>query len=175
MKFEEKFYKKKSGYAGKAVNFNVDEITLPDGKRATREYVDHPGAVAVLPFVDKDRIILVRQYRYPVKERTYEIPAGKLDKGESILSCVKREMQEETGYKPHNIKKLLSYWPTPAFSNEIIHIFTASGLTRSALTPDEDEFIEAVVLPFEKTLAMIKSGTIKDSKTVIALLAWKNR
>lgn len=175
MRFEEKLFKRKRIYTGKAVHFSADEITLPDGKKASREYMEHPGAAAVLPFLDAERIILVKQYRYPIRQLTYEIPAGKLDPGESLLACVRREMAEETGYRPRTVKKLLSFWPTPAFSNEIIHIFLATGLVTAPLTPDDDEFIAPVVLPFTRALAMVKSGRIRDSKTVVALLAWQAR
>jgi len=172
MKFEEKLSKRNRVYTGNAVHFSADEIVLPDGKKACREYMEHPGAVAVLPFLDAGRIILVKQYRYPVKQLTYEIPAGKLDPGESVVACVKREMAEETGYRPKKVKSILSYWPTPAFSDEVIHIFVATDLVGAEQSPDEDEFIAPVVMPFNRALAMVKSGRIRDSKTVIALLAW---
>jgi ADP-ribose pyrophosphatase len=175
MKFEEKLSKRNRVYTGKAVHFSADEITLPDGKKACREYMEHPGAVAVLPFLDAERIILVKQYRYPVTQLTYEIPAGKLDPGESIAACVKREMAEETGFYPKKVKRILSYWPTPAFSNEVIHVFFATDLVKTEKSPDEDEFISPAVMPFSRALAMVASGRIRDSKTVIALLAWANR
>lgn len=170
MKLREKVYKKNKVYAGKAVDFCNDEIILPDGKKATREYIDHPGAVAIVPFVNKTDIILVRQYRYPVDKITYEIPAGKLDKKESLLKCAKRELKEETGYSAKTIKKLISFWPSSAFSNEELVIYAAKDLVCGKVNPDEDEFIENLIIPFKKALQMIKQGKIKDSKTVIALL-----
>ncbi len=176
MKLKEKVYKKNKIYKGRAVNFCNDEVVLPNGQTAGREYIDHPGAVAVVPFVNKTDIVFVRQYRYPVDKITYEIPAGKLDrnKKESLLACVKRELKEETGYTAKKIKKLISFFPSTAFSNEELHIYTAEDLTAGETHPDEDEFIEKIIIPFKQAFEMIKSGKIKDAKTVIALLYLKN-
>jgi ADP-ribose pyrophosphatase len=167
----ETLVRKNPVYKGKMVDFCVDEVQLPNGKRATREYLDHPGAVGVVPFLDRNTVIMVRQYRHPVGEVTLEIPAGKLDQGEPILTCVKRELQEETGYTAKRIKPLLDYWPTPAFASEVLYLFVADGLIAGRQNPDADEFIEAVLLPFSKALQYVRRGKIKDSKTVIALLA----
>ncbi len=173
MKFTEKLLKRNRVYKGNAVNFSVDEIRLPDGKKATREYLEHPGAVAVIPFLNKDNIVLVSQYRYPVGKLTLEIPAGKLDKNEKPEACVRRELEEETGFRPKKIKKLISYWPTPAFSNEVLHVYAAFGLIPAKKSPDEDEFIEHCVMPFKEALKKVKNGQIMDSKTIIALLYWE--
>ena len=154
-----------------SVDFCVDDVALPDGHRAERQYLDHPGAGAVVPFIDAERIVLVRQYRYPVGEETLEIPAGKLDRGEKPLACVRRELAEETGYRAKSVKKLISYYPTPAFANEVIHIFTASGLSAGRPSCDADEFLAAEIIPFRQALRLVRSGKIKDSKTVIGLLA----
>lgn len=158
-------------YKGKQVTFCVDDVRLPDGRPATREYMDHPGAVGVLPFLDSKTIVLVRQYRHPVGEITLEMPAGKLEKGEAVLPCVRRELQEETGYTSKKITPLLNYWPTPAFATEVLHLFIAENLTPGELSPDEDELLEVVTMPFAKALAMAKAGKIRDSKTLIGLLA----
>ena len=170
MKWKEKVYKKNRIYTGKAINFCRDEIVLPNGNKAIREYIDHPGAVAVVPFINKTDIIMVKQYRYPVDKITYEIPAGKLDKKESLLKCAKRELKEETGYSTNNIKKLVSFYPSTAFSNEELIIYIAKDLVSGKQNPDEDEFIENIIIPFKQALQMIKQGKIKDAKTVIALL-----
>ncbi|MDD5658213.1 MAG: NUDIX hydrolase, partial [Elusimicrobia bacterium] len=154
-----------------AVAFHVDEVRLPNGKKATREYLFHHGAVGVLPFLDANTIVLVRQYRYPVGRVTLELPAGKLDRGESRLCCIRRELREETGYAARRIRHLLDYWPTPAFSNELLRLYVAEGLVAGRRCPDHDEFIEAVTIPFAKALALVRRGHIRDSKTVIALLA----
>lgn len=161
---------------GSAVGFRIDAVRLKNGMETSREYLVHPGAVAVLAFVKRDRILMVRQYRYPVGQPTWEIPAGKLDKGENPLECVKRELEEETGYKAGRIHKLISFWPTATFADEIIHIYVATHLTQGDARPDEDEFLSVKVWPIKRILSEIKNGTIKDSKTLIALLAheqWK--
>jgi ADP-ribose pyrophosphatase len=167
----ERFVSKKTVWRGRAVDFRVDTIRLPNGKKATREYLDHPGAVGVIPFVDKDTVVMVRQYRHPVREVTLELPAGKLDKGESPLVCVKRELREETGYTARKITPLLRYWPTPAFANEVLHLYVAEGLKAGAMHTDEDEFLRCVTVPFRKAIRMALSGEIMDSKTIICLLA----
>ena len=106
MKLKEKLYKKNRIYAGKVVDFYSDEIILPNGKKAVREYLAHPGAVAVVPFINETDIIMVKQYRYPVNKITYELPAGKLDRKESLLKCARRELKEETGYGAKKNKKV---------------------------------------------------------------------
>lgn len=169
----ETFLKRNRQYKGKAVDFHIDQIRLPNGRKAIREYLSHPGAVAALPFIDPETIVMVRQFRYPINKVTYEIPAGKLSKGEKPLNCLKRELAEETGYSARRIKHLVSYWPTPAFSNEIIHIYTASQLTQGKPHPDEDEFISTKHVKISQALKWIRDGQIKDSKTMIALFAWK--
>jgi ADP-ribose pyrophosphatase len=168
----EKFYKRSTVFTGRAVSFRVDEVILPNGKHATREYMDHPGAVAVIPFINKDTIVMVRQYRHPVGKVTLEVPAGKIDKGEKPLACVGRELEEETGYRAGKIIKLNSFWPTPAFANEVIHIYAATNLKPTKKNPDEDEFIDAVQVKFADALKMVKNGKVRDSKTVIAILLW---
>jgi ADP-ribose pyrophosphatase len=172
---KEKLFKAKRVHKGKALDFYSDTVILPNGAKAVREYIKHPGAVAVLPFVDDKHILLVKQYRYPVKEITYEIPAGKTDKGEQPLKAVKRELTEETGYSAKNIKKLITFWPTAAFSDEVLHIYVAGGLKKAGnACPDFDEFINAEIFDFDKVFEMIKNGKIKDAKTIIALSYYKN-
>jgi ADP-ribose pyrophosphatase len=158
-------------YSGRAVDFCVDQVRLPNGKKAFREYMDHPGAVGVVPFVDADTIVLVRQYRHPVREVTLEIPAGKMDQGEGRLSCARRELQEETGYCGGVISPLLTYWPTPAFANEVLHLFTARKIKSGHSRLDDDEFLDVVTMSFHGALDLVFNGKIKDSKTIIALLA----
>lgn len=167
----ERFVSKKTVWRGRAVNFDVDTVRLPNGKLATREYMSHPGAVGVVPFLDKDTIVMVRQYRHPVGEVTLELPAGKLDARESVLSCIKRELAEETGYTARKFTPLIQYWPTPAFADEVLHLYVATGLKEGRMHADEDEFLEVVRLPFKKAVEMVRRGKIRDSKTVVGLLA----
>lgn len=174
----EKLVRKNKVYDGKSVDFCVDDIELPNGGHATREYMDHPGAVGVVPVLQDGSVVLVRQYRYPVGEVTLELPAGKLGEGEDPLECVKRELHEETGYSAETVTPLLDYWPTPAFANEVLHLYVAEGLTEGLLHPDEDEFIEKVEMPLDDVLELARRGLIKDSKTLVGLLAyaaWRRR
>ena len=170
-KLVEKFVSKKTVWRGRIVNFRVDTVRLPDGRLATREFLDHPGATGVVPFVDKERIAMVRQYRHPVGEVTLEIPAGKLDAGESIMTCLRRELREETGFTAKKFTPLIQYWPTPAFANEVLHLFVAEGLKPGKMRTDADEFLECVIVPFRKALGMVKRGEIKDSKTIVGILS----
>jgi ADP-ribose pyrophosphatase len=147
-------------------------VRLPNGKTAIREYLDHPGAVAVLASPAPGKILMVKQFRHPVREITYEIPAGKLAMGENPLACVKRELEEETGFRAKKIKRLISFWPTAAFANEIIHIYLATGLVKGKQNLDEDEFLGCEAWPLAKILRYIKTGKIKDSKTQVGILAY---
>lgn len=171
----EKRVKKVPVYKGNFVDFCADKVRLPDGRTATREYIDHPGAVGVLPVLDSKRIVLVRQYRYPVGEVTLEMPAGKLDRGEKPLACLHRELAEETGYTAGKVTRLLDYWPTPALANEVIGLYVAEKLKPGVARTDKDEFLQAVILRFDEALRLVWSGKIRDSKTIIGLLAVKAR
>jgi ADP-ribose pyrophosphatase len=173
-KFKERFVKIAHQFEGKAIGFRTDEVRIPGGGIRTREYITHPGAVGVLAFESPEKILLVKQYRYPIDEFTYEIPAGKLDKGENPDHCVRRELEEETGFVAKNIRKLLSYWPTAAFSQEVIHLYVAEGLRPTQMNPDEDEFLELVRVSPKQLEAMIRQGKIRDSKTLISYLAWRS-
>jgi ADP-ribose diphosphatase len=173
IKLLEKKLKGKKIFTGKAVGFNVDTILLPNGKTATREYLTHPGAVAVLPILKNGDIVFVKQYRYPIRKVTYEIPAGKLhNKKDNFLKRAIAELKEETGYTAKKLEHLIDFWPTPAFSNELLKIYIAVDLKAGKAMPDEDEFLNVEFLPLEKAMKMIKSGKIKDSKTIIALQAY---
>jgi ADP-ribose pyrophosphatase len=172
-RYKERFRRRINEVQGRAVGFRVDEIGLPDGKVAQREYLSHPGAVGVLAIDRQGKILLIKQYRYPVATFTYEIPAGKLAKGENPLSCVKRELEEEAGVRARKIKKLVAFWPTPAFSDEIIHLYIAHDLVVTEAHPDEDEFLELVRYSPEKVERLIRQGAIQDSKTLIAFFGWR--
>lgn len=172
----EKSLRRRRVHRGLAVDFWSDTIRLPSGKTAVREYLGHPGAVAVVAVAggpkDNPDLLLVRQYRYPVKEVTLEIPAGKINPGETPLRCVHRELEEETGFRARRLRRRLSFWPTPAFANEVIHIYEAQGLIPGRFAPDDDEFIEPVRVSLHRALRLIQTGRIKDSKTIIGLLAF---
>jgi ADP-ribose pyrophosphatase len=167
---EEQLIKKNQIHKGKAVDFYCDEVLLPNGHHSTREYLNHPGASSILPFLDENRIILVQQYRYPIGRITLELPAGKADKGETPLECITRELKEETGYISKKIEQIMAFYPSTAFSNELLYIFAAYELEKGANNPDEDEFVANVIMDFDKAVQMVYSGKIQDSKTIIALL-----
>lgn len=173
-RYKERFRRTLHKHQGKAVGFRSDEVRIPGGKMAKREYLTHPGAVGVLAFATPDKILLVKQFRYPVGEFTYEIPAGKLAPGEDPLACVKRELEEEAGYRARRIRKMIAFWPTAAFSDEVIHVYVADKLTKTEVNPDEDEFLELVTVSPARLEKLIKTGKIRDSKTIIAYLSWKS-
>jgi len=132
--------------------------------------MEHPGAVAILP-IDKDgKIIFVRQYRYPVLNETLEIPAGKLhSKKDNPIKRAIAELKEETGFTARSMTHILDFWPTPAFSDEVLKIYIAKGLEPGENSPDEDEFINWTAIEPKKALSLIAGGKIKDSKTIIAV------
>ncbi len=171
-KLKEKKVAKKSLYRGE-VGFNVDTVKLINGKHARREYLVHNGASSVLAIIDK-KVVLVQQYRYPVGKATWEIPAGKIDKKETPLANAKRELLEETGYTAKSIKKLLTFYPCCAFSDEIIHIYYTDKLKKGVAKPDDDEFLNVKLFPLKTAYKLIETGKIKDSKTIIALQTYRN-
>jgi ADP-ribose pyrophosphatase len=172
-RYKERFRRTLTVHRGRAVDFRIDEIRLPDGRTARREFMAHPGAVGVLALAPGGKILLVKQYRYPVGEFTLEIPAGKLSKGEAPLACVRRELEEETGFVAGKIRKLTAFWPTAAFSDEVIHLYVAENLRPTKMNPDDDEYLELVSVSPRQLETLIRRGKIQDSKTLIAYLAWK--
>jgi len=166
----EKFLESKVVYNGNMLTVYCDTVELPNGKKAGREFIHHPGAVAVVPITPEGNIVLVRQYRYPVGKVMLEVPAGKLDKGEDPDDCARRELEEETGYVAQRIKRLSSIYTTPGFTDEVIHLYVAEQLTLTAQCPDEDEFLDVEVYTKEQIRMMINDGTINDGKSMLALL-----
>jgi ADP-ribose pyrophosphatase len=161
-------------YDGKIVRLDVDRVRLPNGREVVREVVRHPGAVVVVPVLDHERIVLVRQYRYPVEDVLLELPAGKLDKGEEPLDCARRELAEETGYRGRRWKTLGSFYTTPGFTNEVLHAFVAEDLEEGGeASPDPDEILRAVSLPIGEIFGMAREGRLRDAKTLAALLLWQ--
>ena len=162
---------KKKIYSGKILNFNVYDVKI-EGRQVKREMVEHRGAAAMIGFDENDKIILVKQHRFP-HGYVLEIPAGTLEKGEDPKKCAIREMQEETGYKAKKMTHLLSYYPSIGYNSEIIHCYVASGLVKvSDIEPDNDEFITVVKMSLKKLIGMIKTGKIQDSKTICAVLTY---
>ncbi len=166
----EKKVSSKQIYSGGAVHLEVDDILLPDGRPAKRDVIRHVGAVGVLPLLENGDVLLVRQYRYPIAKVTQEIPAGKRDPGETPEECGKRELLEETGAKAEKLVSLGSIYPTPAYTDEEIFLFLATGLTFFETHLDEGEFVDVVRRPFDDVLKDVLDGTLRDSKTVAAVL-----
>lgn len=171
----EKTLSKKELYRGRSFSFYSDEVLLPNGKKGVKDYVKYPEAVAIIPVIDRDHIILIRQFRYAVGKTIYEIPAGKIDDPkESRKKAAVRELREETGYHAKKMEYLFSYYPCAGYSTEMIHIFRASELALKGQDPDDDEFIRTEIVPLKKALEWVHNGKIADSKTIIALLTLRD-
>ena len=156
-------------FSGKILKLQVEEVELPNGRRSTREIVRHPGAVGIIPFLDDDTVVMVKQYRKPVEDYLIEIPAGKLEEGEDPLECAKRELEEETGYRASLWEYLGFIYTSPGFSDEKIHIYRARYLFRSGDSKtDEDEFLDVIQMKLEDVEKKIATGEIVDSKTLSA-------
>lgn len=166
----EKFIASEKVFEGNLLTVYCDKVELPNGKDASREFIRHPGAIAVVPVTQDGRIVLVRQYRYPVGKTMLEVPAGKLDKGEHPDECVLRELEEETGYIAQRIRKLSSIYTTPGFTDEVIHLYIADQLILAKQCPDEDEFLDVEIYTKEEIRIMIEDGTMNDAKSLLALL-----
>lgn len=156
-------------HAGRVFTLITEDVTLSNGTRAELDVIEHPGAAAIVPFVDKDHILMLRQYRHAVKTNLWEIPAGTLDPQEEKLACAQRELAEETGYKAAEWKKMGEIVPVPGYSNERIHMYLARDLEAAAQKLDEDEIIEVHRVAFDEAMAMIRRGAIQDAKTICGL------
>ena len=158
-------------YKGKVVDLRVETITLPNGLTSTLEIIAHPGAAAVVPLKDDGTVVLVRQYRHAVGGYIYEIPAGKLCPGEDPENCARRELEEEVGYTAENLDLLLSFFTTPGFTDEVIHIYKATTLTVGTQNLEQDEVLEVVEMTMSQAMKNIHDGTIRDGKSIIGLQA----
>ena len=147
-----------------------DKVRLPDGSSGGREYIRHPGAVAIVPLFDDGRVLLERQFRYPHRREFIEIPAGKLEPGEPHLATAKRELAEETGYAAADWRYLGVIHTAIAYTDEAIHLYLAKRLSRTERKLDQGEFLETLVRPFDEALGMIRDGELSDAKSVAALL-----
>ena len=156
-------------YDGNFITVCKDNVLLPDGSTSTREYITHPGAVAVLALLDNGKLVMERQYRYPLHREFIELPAGKIDDQEHILDCAKRELLEETGYVAREWIHLTTAWPCIGYADERMEYFLARGLTHEGRRLDDGEFLEVFELSLEEALEWVRAGRINDSKTIVGL------
>ncbi len=157
-------------FHGRLLDVRRDTIALPDGNPATREYIVHPGAVMVVPLLDDGRLLMERQYRYPVGQVLLEFPAGKLDPGESVQTCAQRELAEETGYRAREWARACVIHNAPAYADERIEIWFARGLEPGERSLDVGEFLEVLTLDEAQLEAAAGRGEVTDAKTLIGLL-----
>ena len=162
-------------YTGRIVSLDVDSVRFPDGSIGELEMIRHSGASAIVPFLSDPRgedpqVLMIRQYRYAADGYLYEIPAGRLDKGENPRDCAARELKEETGCTAEHFDHLITIYTTPGFTDEKIHLFMATGLVAGETKHEVDEFLDLHPMRLSRALEMVEAGEIQDAKTVIGLL-----
>jgi ADP-ribose pyrophosphatase len=172
--FTEHTVASKTVYQGRLLRVLEDEVRMPDGKAGRREYIRHPGAVAMIPMLDEETVILVRQFRYAAGRHFYEIPAGKIDAGEQPLQTGKRELREECGYEAARWRLITTLDPCIGYSDERIELYLALDLKRVAAAPEEGEFLENVTVRLAEAMQWVKGGRVTDVKTIIGLM-WAER
>lgn len=170
MDFTEKTIESRSVFNGRVIKVRVDQVRLPEGQISEREIVEHLGAVAIVPVDEGGRVYLVRQYRKPMEKMLLEIPAGKLEPGEDPLECARRELMEEIGFYPQKMHKLTSYYSSPGFCNEKIHLYLATDLVSRKAPEEDEEYLEIISMPLEEALEMVASQVIEDGKSIAGLL-----
>ncbi|MCB8816477.1 NUDIX domain-containing protein [Desulfosporosinus shakirovi] len=160
-------------FEGRMLRLDRDRVRLPNGHESTREVVRHPGAVGIIAILDQ-QVLLVRQYRYAIAQETLEIPAGKLDPQEPPLDCAVRELREETGYRG-SMEHIGTFYTTPGFTDEVMHLFLARDLVWDPLTPDDDEFIEVEKIAWDEAVQRAKQNEFIDAKTILGILLVQGR
>lgn len=166
----EKTLESKTVYKGRIINLRLDSVVLENGNTALREVVEHPGAVGIVALKENGDIVMVKQYRKAADQVLLELPAGKLEPGEDPADCAARELTEETGYIAGDLRYLVSFYTSPGFSNEVMHMFLATGLREGENDPDDDEMVETVEISPDRAMDMILEGEIKDGKTIAGIL-----
>lgn len=173
MIFEEKKLKSERMYEGAILNLRRDTVTAPKGQ-ALREVIEHNGAVAIVPLTKDNKVVMVKQFRYPIGKTVLEIPAGKMEEGETdTLETAKRELREETGYSARNFRYLGRISPSVAYTEEVIHLYAATGLTKGETDFDEDEAIDILEYAFETIYSLAARGKLIDAKTIAAIFMAK--
>ena len=162
-------------FDGALLHVRRDRVRLPDGAEATREYVVHPGAVLMVPILADGRLVLERQFRYPVGRVMLEFPAGKIDPCETPLATAQRELREETGYTAGTWEHLGTVHPEIGYSTEVIEMYVATNLAHVGAQLDDGEFLDVVLMPEDELLAAFDAGLVTDGKTIAALFAWHRR
>ena len=162
-------------FDGALLHVRRDRVRLPDGAEATREYVVHPGAVLMVPILADGRLVLERQFRYPVGRVMLEFPAGKIDPCETPLATAQRELREETGYTAGTWEHLGTVHPEIGYSTEVIEMYIATDLAHVGAQLDDGEFLDVVLMPEDELLAAFDAGLVTDGKTIAALFAWHRR
>lgn len=171
---EEQKITSKQVFEGRLLHVYKDEVRLPDGSVSTREYIKHPGAAAVVPVYENGDIMLIRQFRYPLRETFLEVPAGKIDAGEAPDVTARRELKEEAGLEINHLHYLAPFHPSIGYTDEIIHLYCAWDIKDTGQEVDEDEFLLKERMPFRDAVAMVCEGAITDGKSMVALLqAWR--
>ncbi|OGO48729.1 MAG: hypothetical protein A2W34_05155 [Chloroflexi bacterium RBG_16_64_32] len=160
-------------YEGRVVNLRVDTVELSGGRKATREVVEHGEVAAVVPLVQGEDVLLVRQYRLPAGETLLEVPAGGVDEGETAEEAARRELAEECGRRAGHLERLGGFYVSPGFCTEYLHVFLATGLEPVEARPDPDEDLTVVRLSLAEALGLVRNGEIRDGKSIISLVwAW---
>ena len=160
----------KTLYRGRVFQLKRDRIVEPGNITATREVVEHAGSVVVMPFLPNGHVILIRQFRYPARQSLWELVAGSMEPGESVIRAARRELLEETGYSARSWKRILYFWASPGFVAESMSIYLARDLTAGTAQPEADEAIELRLVPLQEAVAMVMSGKIHDGKTISGIL-----
>ncbi|WP_240377641.1 NUDIX hydrolase [Bacillus piscicola] len=175
MKLNEETIHKETLYEGKIVDLHVHDVKLPNGSQSKREIITHPGAVAIIAITLENKLVMVKQFRKALEKEIIEIPAGKLEKGEKPAETAKRELAEETGYIADELDKVLSFYTSPGFSDEIVYLYETAVSEKGGTATDEDEFVEVMEVTVAEAEKMIDNEEIHDAKTIFAVQYIKSR
>jgi ADP-ribose pyrophosphatase len=160
-------------YVGRRIRVEVDTLHAPDGRSIRRDAIRHPGAVVILPVLDAEHVVLLRNFRFVVGDTLWEVPAGTVEPNEPLEDCARRELLEETGYRAAKWRSLGFMYASPGVMDEKLHLYVAEDLTPGPPKPEPDEQLEPVTVPFSDAIRMCLDGTIRDAKTITLLLLWE--